>query len=197
MDIKPIGGITMETEMVEIKPGVFIEITARHKKKAGIARKVKIRRSILSAEGHAEALNDVGRLVANKHIKYSKFLLDEAVELQKLRGFKYAVKKTGVKYWSIMGHKRRIGRANGKVTSDNHWNSRYTMAQKKACVKLALSLMQSGETKQTTILYPSTGRKLVRTEPKWPITKAFIEAGRRLGMNGNSIHFQWTEGSIK
>lgn len=187
----------MAKQFIEILKGVKIEITDRHLRKAGFARKVRLERRLMSPEERKTLLTQAAR-EARGNTKYTRLMLDEAVELSKVRGMKYAVKKTGIKHWSILGHKRRLARE-GKYTPAprRSHNNRYTMEQKRKCVELALALMRNGETVQKKILFPSRGKTIVMTRPKWTQRPAFVEAGRRLGMNGRSIEWQWTEGSIK
>lgn len=161
------------TQKLEIRPGYFIEVSSRLKRMAG-ARGKKLRNRLTDEERKRIFTENAAKnFIAPK---YSRLILDEAVTLSKTVGMKEAAKITGVKYWSIVGHKRTLKRQ-GKFSPTNNGNrgSRYTMEQKKKCVALA---------------------NQIRDESHCATRLAFIEAGRRLKMNGRSIEFMWSQGSI-
>ncbi len=164
----------MKTHRVEIRPGYFIEIDSRLKRKAGVKGKKFVRTRITDQE-RRRILGDVA-YQRNGNVKYSRLLLDEAVEISKVHGVKKAVKLTGIKYWSIVGHKRELTRRGEfKPLEKPGCPPRYTPDQKRKCVVLAQQLIRGGKFQRP----------------------AFIEAGKRLGMNGTSIEFQWVHGMIK
>lgn len=174
----------MEKERIEIFPGHWIEVTPRIKRLAGIRPTERVIATL--AGGHiTKAKYEAGKV---RGAKYSRLLLDEAVELAKSVGYPTAAKMTGVNKNSIHMHARiQKGRAGLASRKDG---SRYTLAQKQACVRLAQSLMASDETKDKKCRW---GVQKVR---KWQHRPAFIEAGRRLGMNGRSIEWLWVSGQI-
>jgi hypothetical protein len=161
------------TERIEIRPGYFIEVSGRLKRMAGV-RGRKPRNRITDEERKRIFADNAAKNFISP--RYSRLILDEAVNLSKTVGMVEAAKVTGVKYWSIVGHKRTLKRQ-GKYTPGAQGNhkSRYTMQQKKRCVALA---------------------NQIRDESHCATRKAFIEAGRRLGINGRSIEWQHSQGSI-
>ncbi len=107
--------------------------------------------------------------------KYSLLLLDEAVQCVLKLGWSEATRLTGVPKSSIDGHMKRYKIANGIPFGKGH-RSKYTYAQKIACIDMAIKYIDSGHIKNEVA--------------------AFKEAGRRLGINGYSIWFQWKTGII-
>lgn len=152
------------TDRIQIKPGVWIEVSKRLKKASGLGSGVRIRNR-LEDEERKRVLGD-----SIQHRKYSRLLLAEASSLADKVGIVAAAKATGVKYWSIMGYRREL-RLQGKLRRHkNPRKGRYTLEQKQKCVLLAFAIAD----KQQRGLSP-----------------AFIESGRRLGVNGYSILHQW------
>lgn len=187
----------MPTERIEIYPGVTIDVNKRHKKRAGASLFSKLSSLSMSESERRTVFRGMAR-EDNPNTKYSLLLLDEAVHLSKKVGEKKACKITGVKYWSLKGRKRTLIREGKYISAmPNPGHPRYTMAQKQACVRLASQLMED----KTMIERPHTVvrlRNLGATikQRKWSHQKAFIEAGKRLGMNGNSVAYMWSQGMI-
>lgn len=78
-----------------------------------------------------------------------------------------------------------------------NWKRRYTVAQKQACVALAMELVADPARRERPHTVPALRKRGINiSHPKWNIPTAFIEAGRRLGMNGRSIMFMWKEQMI-
>lgn len=159
-------------ERVQIKPGVWIEVSARMRKASGLGRGVIIR-DRLTEEERRSVVGDAGREMG-AHTKYSRLLLDEAVALSKEVGEQKASEITGVKLWSLKGRKReliRLGKYHPPL-GHSRGGSRYTLLQKQQCVRLAHA---------------------IHDKEKRGSRPAFIEAGRRLGVNGRSIEWMWTQ----
>lgn len=177
-------------ERIEIFPGHWIEVTKKIKKAAGLRQSARIRATL--AGGDIDRATKEASRAANKRVKYSLTLLDEAVRLAAMEGVRVAEKATGVSRWSIDMHaKEKSARAGNPRQEKGH---RYTLAQKQACVRLAMQLMANTE----TITKP-LGFKRVRrmgTFKKWSHASAFKEAGRRLGLNGTTIEMMWRMGMI-
>lgn len=167
-------------ELIEIYPGRWIEVTRRIKLKAGVRLSTRVRATLAGGQID-KAAADVGRC-RNKSVKYSRLLIDEAVAIARTMGIPKAVKKTGVNKWTIIQQKKRMRGPTGRE------GNRYTLAQKRALVAMAQRLMGSGETRMR-----KCGGKMVAF-PKYGHRTAFIEAGRRLGMNGRAIEYQWVNG---
>jgi hypothetical protein len=168
-------------EMVEIFPGRWIEITKRVKKAAGVRVSSRVKATIENGRID-EALM---RLTESRNRKYSRLLVDEAVAVAKAQGMFMAVRLTGVHKETIAARKRQL---RGCTGGDG---TRYTLAQKQACVRLAKELMASPVTRVVNGYKGS--RRIV---PQWNHHTAFVEAGRRLGVNGHSIEYQWLNGMI-
>lgn len=104
--------------------------------------------------------------------KYSLLILKEAVLLKRKEGVKYASQKTGVGVEAIFKAERRFV-VRGDLPAlprrrGGRRRPRYTIQQKRACIALALQIMAAK-----------------------PRKASFIEAGRRMGMNGDTIYHQW------
>ncbi len=174
----------MDRERIEISPGHWIEITPKIR---GAACARKRDRILATLEGGtARALHN---LVVRRR-KYSNLLLDEGLELAKKIGLKKAAQKLEIHYETLVSH-NRIRRLELGIRKLKIKGTRYTLAQKLVCVNLALELMASKETKEMI----AWGKRKYTT-PKWTPYTAFIEAGRRLGMNGRSIHLMWNQGDF-
>lgn len=158
----------MQTKTVEIRPGYSIVVTSRLRKKSGVRVSALSRLRALSEGERREVL---GRMTPTPNVKYSRALLDEAVEAAAQLGLKKAAKLTGVKYWSIVQRQREIRHAAG-VRHPNGCKGKYTLQQKQQCVRLARSLIATGNFSQGP---------------------AFAEAGKRLGVNGGSIQWMWSQ----
>lgn len=183
------------TERIEIFPGHWIEVTPAIKKKAGVRKTQRVVATLMG-----ETVAAAGRLVrdGNGGVKYPVLMLDEAVRIAEREGLKKAVKVTGIPRASIDLRRRQLRRKQGK-TRVLAKGSRYTLAQKQACVRLAKELMASDEIVKTPVacaLPTCKGMPYVVKRYKWPHRKAFIEAGRRLGMNGRSIEWMYIQGTI-
>lgn len=158
-------------------------VTQRIKEKAGVKLSARV---VLTLAGLSKALEAPERTVrVRKGAKYSRLLLDEAVALMKAKGIKVAVKATGVNKWSIWCHYKKLRGPTGRD------GTRYTLASKRALVRLAQQLMSNGHTK--VVRGWKGGQRVL---PRWGHNDAFEEAGRQLGMNGKSILFQWTQGQF-
>jgi hypothetical protein len=185
----------MNTERIEIFPGHWIEVTPAIKKKAGVRKSQRVVATLMG-----ETVAAAGRLVrdGNRGVKYPVLMLDEAVSIAEREGLKKAVKVTGIKEHSIDLRSRQLRRKQGK-TKVRAVGSRYTLAQKQACVRLAKELMASNEIKERSRLSTlphCKGMPYVHRRYKWSHRSAFIEAGRRLGMNGRSIEWMYVQGTI-
>lgn len=168
-------------ERIEIFPGHWIEVTRRIKEKAGVKLSTRVIATLQGGEVH-RAAGDAGRSL-NKGAKYSRLIIEEALRLARTMGERAAAEKTGVNKWTIQERKKKLRGPTGRD------GSRYTLAQKRALVEMAKGLMRSGEIKTRR----ARGGKMVQ-QPKWAHRPAFIEAGRRLGMNGRVIEYQWVNG---
>lgn len=150
-------------ESIQIKPGVWIEVSKRMRKASGLGRGVRIRNRLVEEE-RKRILGSVAH-----PRKYTRLMLDEASRLADSVGLDAAAQATGIKYWSIIGYRREL-RREGKLPKGKSVNNRYTLAQKQQCVRLAHQIADKNQ----------RGMYL-----------AFAEAGRRLGVNGGSISHQW------
>ena len=178
------------TERIEIFPGHWIEVTPAIKKKAGVRKSQRVVATLMG-----ETVAAAGRLVRDGkgNVKYPVLMLDEAVRIAEKEGLKRAAKETGIKEHSIDLRNRQLRRKQGKSRVMAQ-GSRYTLAQKQACVRLAKELMASNEIIQKSAKcyhYTYTHKRY-----KWSHRRAFIEAGRRLGMNGRSIEWMYVQGTI-
>lgn len=183
-------------ERIEIFPGHWIEVTPKIKKNAGLRQSDRVVATLMG-----ETVPAAGRLVrdSNKSVKYPKLMLDEAVRIAAELGLKGAAKDTGIGAASINLRQRQLRRKQG-VARVMAQGTRYTLAQKQACVRLAQELMGSGETVSRTGIArfnnKAKGRKYTFRRLRWSHRTAFLEAGRRLGMNGRSIEWMWIQGTI-
>lgn len=159
-----------EKEMIQIKPGVWIEVSKRMKRASGLGKGVRI----INRLEQEERKRILGQSM--KRFKYSPLMLDEAARLAARVGIRQAAQATGVKFWSIVQWQRKL-RLEGKLPKGkpNPGNARYTLAQKQQCVRLAMRIADREQR---------------------GMTRALREAGRRLGMNGVSINEQWSRGAI-
>lgn len=184
-----------ELQQIEIMPGYSIRVSDRYFRKK-VNKRALLRGQISDSERRAI----LEATLTNGTRKYSKAMLDEAVRIAMLTTVKEAEKITRIKYWSIVQRKRELFRAQ-ELKSKNKRASRpskLTLAQKRQCIALAMKLLNSGETIQRKAfgyVRPGQQRKII-TVPKWTTRKAFIEAGKRLGMNGESIDWQYRSGAI-
>lgn len=159
-----------KVEYFEILPGYKIEVTEAYRKKAKLTRAQKL--LVVSEAERRELLATVCRKRGTR--KYSRQMLDEAAGLAAQIGVRKAAKKTGINAHSIHRHIKNLrAKERGPSRKDG---DRYTYAQKKACVECA--------------------HDLVRTRKAAGMRPAFIECGRRLGINGRSIEYQWSVGLI-
>jgi hypothetical protein len=147
---------------IEIKPGVFIQVSMKVKEKAGALGHPL--RPITREDVEQAAIS----LVPTRRRKYSRLLVDEAVELSKKIGRSKAAKRTGVHVETISQRQRII-----RGTK----NCKYTRQQIEECIRTALHLMKR----------EGVGCK----------DKAFAEAGRRLGISGLYILQEWRLGVIR
>lgn len=182
-------------ERIEIFPGHWIEVTPKIKKNAGLRKSDRVIATLMG-----ETVPAAGRLVrdSNKNVKYPKLMLDEAVRIAATHGLKEAAKDTGIRAASINLRQRQLRRKQG-LAKVRDKGSRYTLAQKQACVRLAQELMRSNDVVSRTrpcALPHSKGKPTTYRFRKWNHRSAFVEAGRRLGMNGRSIEWMWVQGTI-
>jgi hypothetical protein len=178
----------MIRERIEIFPGHWIEVTPKLKKKAGVKQSARV----------IATLNNVTRIVADDVVKppppkYPRLMLEEANRIVDRDGMKAAVKATGINAHSIVWYRRGVIQRRGEYKPSEK-GRRYTMEQKRACVRLAQKLMASGEIKVRH--GKCYGKPAVYRSPKWSHAAAFREAGRRLGMNGRSVEWCWIHGMI-
>jgi hypothetical protein len=178
-------------ERIEIFPGHWIEVTKKIKKAAGLRMSTRVRATL--AGGDVDQATKEAARSSNKNVKYSIALLDEAVRIAAMEGSKTAAKVTGVNKWSIDLHmkEKRARSGQSKHADQGH---RYTMAQKRACVKLAQKLMAGTETVTKRLGFKRL--KVMGTFKKYNHGSAFREAGRRLGINGRSVEMMWNLGMI-
>lgn len=156
----------MKTQLVEIFPGMTIEVSGRLKKRAGFGT-MPLRLNPLNDEERKRILGDLVRQ-NRPATKYTTLLLDEAVNVSREVGVKEAERITGVDYWSIVRRKRVLIRE-GKYAPLA--NSREKIKQ---CADLAKRLIG-------TEIVVQVKKKLTRHG-------AFIEAGKRMGMNGQNVY---------
>jgi hypothetical protein len=178
-------------ERIEIFPGHWIEVTKKIKKAAGLRMSTRVRATL--AGGDVDQATKEAARSSNKNVKYSMALLDEAVRIAAMEGVKVAEKVTGVGRWSIelRAKEKRARSGQSKHADQGH---RYTMAQKRACVKLAQKLMAGTETVTKRLGFKRL--KVMGTFKKYNHGSAFREAGRRLGINGRSVEMMWNLGMI-
>ncbi len=176
----------MKTQLVEIYPGVTIEVSSRLKQKAGIGRTDLIREKL----DPKERARIMGDLVKDQkpNRKHSTLIVDEAVRLSKEMSIPKAAKITGVSNAAILARRKEL-RASGELKKHL-----YTMDQKRECVALAHKLMADpGIIEEVKDRGP--GRGMIKRR-KWNQKTAFVEAGRQLGMNGISVLSLWAKGMI-
>lgn len=167
-------------EMIEIFPGRWIEVTRRIKEKAGVRLSSRVVATIENGQ-----MARAAQLLPSKNRKYPRLLVEEALEIAHAEGYKAATKATGVHREVIANLHRSKRGCTGKD------GTRYTLAQKQACVRLAKELMQDPRTK--TVNGWKGGKRVL---PFWSHHGAFVEAGRRLGVNGVSIEGEWLRNMI-
>lgn len=186
----------METEWVELSPGVKIEVTKRYKNRRAILKAANRARLDMTPEQRTRALAEVMKRSSPVGRKYSLLMLDEAVQTAAKVGLKKAAKLTGVNLWSIRAHRKSLV-ADGIIKRERTIACRrYTKEQKEACVKLALHLQKTTPNKIVkSVAYGkhTYDRKIMG----YSTVSAFKEAGRRLGVNGYSIWYQWHIGMVK
>ena len=112
----------------------------------------------------------------NKRKLHSTLILDEAVALAKTEGIGEASRIVGISKEVIRQHARVRALENNKteVIKRRRTQPKYSDEQKLACLKFAEQFK------------PYLGKR-----------RAWIEAGRRLGVNGRSIEMQFDRGLFK
>lgn len=186
----------MKTEWVEVSPGVKIEVSKRYKNRRAILKAANRARMDMTPEQRTRALAEVMRRSSPAGRKYSMLMLDEAVQTAAKVGLKKAAKLTGVNLWSIRGHRKSLVAQGILKPAKLIRGHRYTKEQKEECVKLALHLQKTTPNK----VVKGVGWGKVHYDRKimgYSIISAFKEAGRRLGINGHSIWYQWHIGMVK
>jgi hypothetical protein len=175
----------MDRQRIEIKPGVWIEVTPKIRQAVGARKRDRV---LATMDG---ATKDAINTLAKPRRKHSDLLLDEGLALAQKDGFIAASKRLGINYHTLISHnrKRRLEQGKRKLRARGF---RYTLTQKLACVKLALELMASDKTREV-----SAFGKHRRTVPLWTKDHAFNEAGRRLGINGHSVYVMWAQGDFR
>ncbi len=177
----------MKTQWVEIYPGVTIEVSGRLRQKAGIGRTDLIREK-LDPKERARIMGDLGK-DQSPNRKFSILIIDEAVRLSKEMSIPKAAKITGVTTGVIKNRRKEL-----IASGDLKTKRRYTMEQKRECVALAHKLMADPE---IIVEFKNKGRgKGMVKRRKWNKRNAFIEAGRQLGMNGNTVFSLWAREMI-
>jgi hypothetical protein len=166
-------------DRIELRPGVWIEVTPRLKKRLGYQHWEQV------------DVRDAFNFNPRKQ-KYPTAFLEELDRLAREIGVSAAAAKAGVSVMAIKSYRTRKALAEGKYKICDA-RSRYTVAQKQECVRRALRLMASTETK---VVQYGRGRKYSKAIPKWSEKAAFAEAGRQLGVAGNRIHGAWAAGTI-
>lgn len=181
----------MEKERIEIFPGHWIEVTPKIKRAAGLRKKARVLATLDG--GHVQRA--IGAVAKKRGpSKYSLLLIDEAIRIFREESYKAAEKATGVPMRVIKHYNDKYKARHGLIGPPR--NQRYTMEQKQACVKLAMELMQREDTVERRL--PTGRNKVIATHRvrKWNKTAAFIEAGRRLGMNGKYVADAFSFGFI-
>lgn len=156
-------------DRIQIKPGVWIEVSARLRKASGLGPGVRIRNR-LEDEERKRIMGDTANVVS-KNVKYSRLLLDEASRLADEVGLTQAAKATKVNVNTLRAHRKLLVRE-GKRKGGAPGKSRYTLGQKRKCVLLA---------------------QAIADKKQCGLGPAFVEAGQKLGVNGRSIAFQWRQ----
>lgn len=109
--------------------------------------------------------------------RYSKVLIEEAVQLCRTTTIRKACKMTGVGYESLRRYWRIYKIKSGLPLRDPFIPPKYTYKQKADCIRLAVKYVDTGHIKS--------------------IQKAFIVAGEVLGIKGKSIYEQWVAGCVR
>lgn len=175
-------------EMIEIRPGHWIKVTRRIKRAAGVSPEVDFGKYIHGSEAN---------LHKHAHKKYDPLMLDQADRLAHLVGLRAAAKAMNISYGSLQQWRylKQIS-ARGGNPSTRKSSQRYTLAQKQACVRIALGLMRRDDSVEHHYNETATKGERTITRKRWNIQTAFKEAGRQLGVNGMSIQFQYQAGMI-
>jgi len=161
--------MTTETKTIDLGNGHVFVVSKRWRAKAK-ANTGKV--NILSPE---QRLRMVGAPITyRRRKKRSQELLDKIMAMVPEKGVDDTAKQFGVPNWVIWDEMNHVRERLGIVKRQRN-GTKYTMEQKIACVKLAFTLVAAG------------------THNRAP---AFAEAGRRLGINGVSVLFQYGSGRI-
>lgn len=176
-------------ERVEIFPGHWIEVTPKLKKQAGLRKSARVVATLMGET--IEAARDIA--MKNGNTKYTRLMLDEAARIARKDGMAEAIKATGIGKESIILRVKQLRRKEG-IARVRPTGNRYMLSQKQTCVRMAQELMGSGQTVQRAVTIRGKTRVITRT--RWTHRKAFVEAGRRLGMNGRSVEWMWLQGTI-
>lgn len=178
----------MERQRIEIFPGHWIEVTPKIRNMAGLRRHDRILAKFTDVPKVVE------KAVTSKVVKYPQLIKEEAVQIWLKDGMEAAIKATGVNRHTIEMERRKQNIRAG-LTKTRAKGFTYTLEQKQACVRLALQLIQSKE--MVTRTQRAFNGKIVTVRNfKWHPQSAFKEAGKRLGLNGSAVHFQWSIGAI-
>lgn len=165
----------MATDRIEIYPGVTIEVSQRFRKRSGIGSASLLKRKMSDSE-RAAILEAINKREGRYFRKYSRLLLNEAVALSMTIGIKDAAKATGVKYWSVRSHRKYLMRK-GKIAR------RYTNEKYLQCAELATKIEGTpGPVLENGLLV------------NWSQQAAFIEAGKQMGLNGQTVLKFWYQG---
>lgn len=184
---------------IEFGNGFKVKVSKRMLDGAGVKAR-DIKNSGLSPselEVVKQALGDNRR----RRAKYSEQFLKEAVKLSMRIGCHKAAKRFKMPYYTLRAARRdmvREGVVEGKRRPNNS-HAKYTPLQKIQCVELALQLHNNHKDVTIKVHPMSTRLKYFGYTKKrqYNIVEAFKEAGRRLGVNGYSIWYQWTVGMLK
>lgn len=156
-----------EKESIQIKPGVWIEVSRRMKKASGLGKGVRI----INRLEEEERRRIFGKTVRKG--KYSQLMIEEASRLGYQVGMAAAAKATGVNIRIIKDYRERLV-ATGKVPKRMTRKPRYTLAQKQQCVRLAIQIAD---------------------QEHCGMTRAFKQAGKQLGMGVRCIYKLWVWGA--
>jgi hypothetical protein len=154
--------------------GHSIEVADRELQQFGITDPSSVRPHL--SEGELREIQQRADAQVDLRRQYSQRSLDAAVNASKTMGVKAAALLTGVKYWSIVQHKRVLKiRGLYKTNGKGGGRRKYTALQKRHCAVLARQIMW---------------------QRKCSVKTAFQAAGSRIGVNGRSILWMWNMGSI-
>lgn len=162
----------MKTQLVEIFPGMTIEVSGRLKKRAGFGT-MPLKLNPLNDEERKRILGELVR--ENRRFqKYTTLLLDEAVSVSREVGVREAARITGVKARAIILRKTVL------IKEGKYVPLASSREKIKQCADLAESLIGT--------------EVVVQVRQKLSRFAAFMEAGKRMGINGRNIYYYSLKG---